>query len=62
MTAWYKKTEEYAKEAVFRNDKLVLWLSYIYRQELVMFSHSDLLTSQDEVKKCKDKLLLFTWK
>ena len=59
---WYKKGEELAAEAVFRNNilwikkkgDLVIYVPYSFRHKLMTSAYGDLTVGHDGVKKCKE--------
>ena len=59
---WYKNCEELSKDAVIRNNilwirkngNLVLYVPFVYKQELMTSADSDLMVGHDGVKKCKE--------
>ena len=70
MPIWYKNAEELAKEAMVRNnilwirknDKLVIYVPYSLRLELMTFMHGDLMLGHDGVKKYKERLIeCYSW-
>ena len=39
-----------------KNDKLVIYVPYSHRYELMTIAHGDLMVGHDGVKKCKERL------